>query len=90
MTCTWETSGFRIPCTYTETMASDICRGPATLRLSRRERVSSPSMQPFVAAGAQGNEVQIVIRALLTAQLLVVDLQVLFGTTDLALPAISL
>jgi hypothetical protein len=47
-------------------------------------------MQPFVAAGAQGNEVQIVIRALLTAQLLVVDLQVLFGTTDLALPAISL
>jgi len=43
-----------------------------------------------MAAGAQGNQVQIVIRALLTAQLLVVDLQVLSGTADLTLPAISL
>ncbi len=50
----------------------------------------TPSVQPFMAAGAQGNQVQIVIRALLTAQLLVVDLQVLSGTADLTLPAISL
>jgi len=43
-----------------------------------------------MAAGAQGNQVQIVIRALLTAQLLVVNLQVLSGTAVLTLPAISL
>ena len=42
-----------------------------------------------MAAGAQGNQVQIVIRALLTAQLLVVDLQVLSGATDLALPSVA-
>ena len=47
-------------------------------------------VQPFMAAGAQGNQVQIVIRALLTAQLLVVNLQVLSGTAVLTLPAISL
>jgi hypothetical protein len=47
-------------------------------------------VQLFMAAGAQGNQVQIVIRALLTAQLLVVHLQVLSGTADLTLPAISL
>jgi hypothetical protein len=46
-------------------------------------------VQPFVAAGAQGNQVQIVIRALLAAPLLVMGLQVLSGTTDLALPAIA-
>jgi hypothetical protein len=43
-----------------------------------------------MAASAQSNQVQIVIRALLTAQLLVVDLQVLSGTADLTLPSISL
>ena len=42
-----------------------------------------------MAVGAQGNQVRIVIRALLAAQLLVVDLQVLSGTTDLASPAIA-
>ena len=42
-----------------------------------------------MAAGAQGDQVRIVIRALLAAQLLVMDLQVLSGTTDLALPAIA-
>jgi hypothetical protein len=42
-----------------------------------------------MAAGAQGNQVQVVIRALPATQLLVVDLQVLSGTTDLALPAIA-
>ena len=42
-----------------------------------------------MAAGAQGNQVQIVIRALLAAQLLVVDLQVLSGAADLASPAIA-
>ena len=46
-------------------------------------------MHLFVAAGAEGNQVQIVIRALLAAPLLVMDLQVLSGTTDLALPAIA-
>ena len=49
----------------------------------------SRAMQPFMAGGAQGNQVQIVIRALLAAQPLVMDLQVLSGTTDLALPAIA-
>jgi len=46
-------------------------------------------VQPFVASGAQGNQVQVVIRALLTTQVLVVDLQVFSGTTDLTLPAIA-
>ena len=52
-------------------------------------RFSTLPVQAFMAAGAQGNQVQIVIRALLAAQLLVVDLQVLSGTTDLASPAIA-
>ena len=47
-------------------------------------------VQPLMADGAQSNQVKIVIRAPLTAQLLVVDLQVLSGTADLTLPAISL
>ena len=47
-------------------------------------------MQPFMAAGAQGNQVQIVIRALLTAQLFVVDLQVLARTANLTLPPVPL
>ena len=42
-----------------------------------------------MAAGTQGDQVQIVIRALLTAQLFVVDLQVLSGTADLTSPAIA-
>ena len=42
-----------------------------------------------MTAGAQGNQVRFVIIALLAAQLLVVDLQVLSGTTDLASPAIA-
>ena len=42
-----------------------------------------------MAAGAQGNQVQIFVRALLTSQLFVMDMQVLSGTTDLALPAIA-
>jgi len=42
-----------------------------------------------MAAGAQGNQIQIVIRAPLAAQLFVVDLQVLLGATDLALPAVA-
>ncbi len=46
-------------------------------------------VESFMAAGAQGDQVRIVIRALLAAQLLVMDLQVLSGTTDLALPAIA-
>jgi hypothetical protein len=42
-----------------------------------------------MAPGVQGNQVRVVIIALLAAQLLVVDLQVLSGTTDLASPAIA-
>ena len=45
-------------------------------------------MLPFVTAGAQGDQVQGVIVALLAAVLLVVDLQVLPGITDLASPTI--
>jgi hypothetical protein len=44
----------------------------------------------FVTAGAQGNQVRVVIVALLAAEPLVVDLQVLPGATDLALPAITI
>jgi hypothetical protein len=43
----------------------------------------------FVTAGTQGNQVGVVIIALLAAELLVVDLKVLSGATDLALPAIA-
>ena len=42
-----------------------------------------------MAAAAQGNQIQFVIRTLLAAQLLVVDLQVLARTADLASPAIA-
>ena len=45
-------------------------------------------MQSLMAASAKGNQVQIFIVSLPAAQLLVVDLQVLYGTTDLAFPAI--
>ena len=45
-------------------------------------------MLTFVTAGAQGIRVRVVIIALLAAQLLGVDLQVLSGTTDLALPTV--
>ena len=41
-----------------------------------------------MATGAQGDQIRVVIGALLAAQLLVVDLQVLSGTTDLASPTI--
>jgi hypothetical protein len=53
-------------------------------------RFSTRAVQPFMAVGAQGDQVQIVIRSLLTQQSLVLDLQVLPGTADLTLPAISL
>jgi hypothetical protein len=46
-------------------------------------------VQRFVAGSAQGNEVQIVIVALLAPVLLVVDMQILPGATDLASPAIA-
>jgi len=46
-------------------------------------------MLPFVTAGAQGDQVRVVIVALLAAELLVVDLQVLPGTTGLASPALA-
>jgi len=46
-------------------------------------------VQRFVAVSAQGDEVQIVVVALLAPQLLVVDMQILPGTTELASPAIA-
>ena len=52
-------------------------------------RAFSLPVQLFMAGGAKGNQIEIVIRALLAAKLLVMDLQVLPGTTDLALPAIA-
>ena len=42
-----------------------------------------------MTAGAQSNQVRVVIVALLAAELLVVDLQASLGATDLALPAIA-
>ena len=42
-----------------------------------------------MAVDAQGNQIRIAIRALLAAQLLVMDLQVLSGAVGLASPAIA-
>jgi len=39
--------------------------------------------------GAQGDQVRVIIIALLAAQLLVMNLKVLSGTADLASPAIA-
>ena len=48
-------------------------------------------MQFFVAFGAQRDQIQVVIIALLTAQLLVMDVKVFVrGAADLAFPAIAL
>jgi hypothetical protein len=44
---------------------------------------------PLRGSRHTGDQVQVVIRALLAAQLLVVDLQLLSGTTDLTFPAIA-
>jgi len=44
----------------------------------------------FMAGGAQGYQVRVVIIALLATQLLVMDLKVLSGTANLAFPAIAL
>jgi hypothetical protein len=38
-------------------------------------RLSTRAVQPFMAGGALGNQIQIVVRALLAAQLLVMDLE---------------
>jgi hypothetical protein len=46
-------------------------------------------MLPVVTADAQGNQVRVVIVPPLAAELLVMDLQVLSGTTDLASPTIA-
>ena len=46
-------------------------------------------MLTCMTSSTQGNQIQVVIRALLAAQLLVVHLQVLFATTDLASPSIA-
>jgi hypothetical protein len=46
-------------------------------------------VQRFATVSAQGDEVQIVVVVLLAPQLLVVDMQILPGTTDLASPAIA-
>jgi len=44
----------------------------------------------FVALGAQGDQVRVVIISLLAAPLLVMDLKFLSGTANLAFPAIAL
>jgi heptaprenylglyceryl phosphate synthase len=46
-------------------------------------------VQRFVASGAQSDQVQIVVVALLASQFLVVYLEISSGTTDLASPAIA-
>ena len=47
-------------------------------------------MTEYVAFHAQGDQVRVVIIALLAAQLLVMDLKVLSGAADLTSPAIAL
>ncbi len=46
-------------------------------------------MLALVTTSAQRNQIEIVIRTLLAAQLFVMNLQVLPGTTDLASPAVA-
>jgi hypothetical protein len=48
-------------------------------------RLSTRAVQLFMTGGAYGNQIQIVIRALLTAQRLVMDLQILSGATESAI-----
>jgi hypothetical protein len=60
---------------------------PKLARETRADLLTRPVLA-FVT-GAQGNQVRVVIVALLAAELLVVDLQVLSGTADLTLPAIA-
>ena len=51
-----------------------------------RENLQSPRLAP----GAQRNQVGLFIRALLTAQLFVMDLQILLRATDLTPPVVPL
>ncbi len=51
--------------------------------------LSTWPVQTFMTVGAQCDQVRVIIIALLAAQLLV-DLKVLFGTTDLASPSVAL
>jgi hypothetical protein len=46
-------------------------------------------MQFFMAAGAQGDQIRVLVVALLTAQLFVMDLKVTSSTANLAYPAIA-
>ena len=46
-------------------------------------------VQGLMTGGAQGNQVRVVVVALLAAELFVVDVQILSGATDLASPAIA-
>jgi hypothetical protein len=52
-------------------------------------RLSTRLVQSFMAVDAQGNQIRIVIRALLAAQLFVMDVQVLSGAAVLTLPSIA-
>ena len=54
-----------------------------------RVRLSGRPVQRFVASGAQSDQVQVVVVALLAPQFLVVDMQILPGTTELASPPIA-
>jgi hypothetical protein len=47
-------------------------------------------VEPFVASRAQRDQIRILVRALLTAQLFVVDLQILSRAADLACPVVPL
>ena len=56
----------------------------------RRTKFKKLPVYFFVALGAQGDQVRVVIISLLAAPLLVMDLKVLSGTANLAFPAIAL
>ena len=47
------------------------------------------AVQFVVTSRAQGDQIRILIRAPLSAQLLVMDLQILLRATDLACPVVS-
>jgi hypothetical protein len=57
--------------------------------ITRSLRLELRPVLTCMTSGTQGNQVQVVIRALLATQLLVVHLQVLFAITELAPPAIA-
>ena len=63
---------------------------PTAPPFPKRLTLATAAVQLFMAARAQGNQVGIFVGALLTAQLAVMDLQVLPGAADLASPTVPL